>query len=316
MPLSTTLQLLTLTLSLLSQLTSVGDIQAPRAPQLQGLPELSGLTLTHSAERGEAVMWGHNDSGHKAEVVALNTQGERLLTVELEVEVLDLEDIDSAPCPPSLGQQTCLWLADVGDNHGRREHVQLIVFPVPELSASSKGHTVTLNATQLLTIPFRYPKGARPNVEAMTVTQRGEVWLFEKSDERELCAWAGRLSEGETSPQLTLQPPQRLTLRQTSYPTPEEARLSRVTGADLSDDGETLALRTYGAVYLFNAPHPISLAELPWLTSQMIEIPQRLEPQGESVTLDLDHKGLWTASEQKGNHTQRLLFTSLSELGA
>lgn len=190
------------------------------------------------------------------------------------------------------------------------------MFPVPQLNVSSRGQTLTLNAAQVLTVPFRYPKGARPNVEAMTVSQEGEVWLFEKSDERELRAWAGQLSEGETSPQLTLQPPQRLRLRQTPRSTPEATRLTRVTGADLSEDGATLALRTYGAVYLFNAPHSMSLAELPLLTSQVIEIPQQLEPQGESVALDLDHKGLWTASEQKGDHAQRLLFTPLSKLGS
>lgn len=103
MPFSTTLQLLTLTLSLLSQLASSVELTATRTPYLQGLPELSGLTLTQGEERGEVVMWGHNDSGHKAEVVALNAQGERLLTVELGVEVIDLEDIDSAPCPPLIG---------------------------------------------------------------------------------------------------------------------------------------------------------------------------------------------------------------------
>lgn len=318
MPLNTTLQLLTLTLGLLSQLTQTVEQNSALPPQqLTGLAELSGLTLTRNdLEEDGVIMWGHNDSGNQAEVIALNAQGERLLTVEIDVEVFDLEDIDAAPCPLSLGKQTCLWLADVGDNHGLRKQVQLLIFPVPQLQRDLKNQKIKLSAEQVLTIPFYYPNGVRPNVEAMTVSQEGEVWLFEKSDETWIRVWAGHVEQTPSQSQLVIDAPKYFSLQKIMFQSHRSTRFLRVTGADLSEDDQTLALRTYGAVYLFHDQQHLSLQTLEKTSSQMIEISEKIEPQGESVVLDLEHQGLWTASEQKGDCIQQLHFTSLASFGS
>jgi len=289
------------------------DGGAPRS--LSGLEELSGLTATQLGEGdSSAVFWAHNDSGHSAEVVALSSTGERLLTVKLPLELTDLEDIDAAPCPARLGRSnTCLWLADVGDNSGRREAVRVIAFPAPTALASGsaveRGY-VSIARDQLVSFTLRYPHGARPNVEALVMSSGGEaLWLFEKTDAPEARVWRGSTSLDERLE------PQLLELHSTlSLPRDqgEGERLYRITGADMSDDHERLALRTYGAVYIYEGEEPSGPESLLRGAPRRLSIPQSLEPQGEAVVFDHSGRGLWTASELRGQVTQRLRYTALS----
>src|SRR5437588_4962467 len=77
---------------------------------IAGLTEASGV----AASRNNAnVLWTHNDSGHPAEVFAIDTQGRLLGTYSIPGNT-DNEDISIGPGPVS--NVLYLYIGDIGDN--------------------------------------------------------------------------------------------------------------------------------------------------------------------------------------------------------
>ena len=86
------------------------------------LPEASGVAVSR---RSPGVLWAINDSGQPV-LFALDSSG----TVKGKVRVAgasvdDWEDIAVGPCPGG----SCLYVADIGDNHARRSHVTIYGSP-------------------------------------------------------------------------------------------------------------------------------------------------------------------------------------------
>src|SRR6185295_746902 len=84
------------------------------------LAEVSGMEQSRS---NSGVFWVHNDSGDEPRVYAVSSKGELLGTYTLQgATAFDWEDMSIGPAPNG---GTYLYMADIGDNAGKRTSVKI-----------------------------------------------------------------------------------------------------------------------------------------------------------------------------------------------
>lgn len=204
----------------------------------QGLNESSGLVAGRATP---GVVWTMNDDTDTT-LYALDTLGRERGRVTLGgVRNVDWESLALGPC----GDRSCLYVGDTGDNDAVRASRTIFRFPEPALGGGGEALRVVPES-----LTYRYSDGPR-DVEAMYVSRDGTVWLVSKRPLRDAArvhrpalayaipaaAWGG---DGVVVAQLV----DSLPLRPGTAP----GRL--VTDAALSPDGGTLAVRTYGELFL------------------------------------------------------------------
>lgn len=219
--------------------------------------ELSGLARTK-----EGRFWTHNDSGDGPRVFELDTTGAFLREVAVQgAEAYDWEDIAI--------RGSTLYVADIGDNLGARESVQVYRFELPE------GPTA-----QATTLTLRYPDRPR-NAEALLVDPRtGELAIVTKD-------FSG-VAEVFTA--------------RRSGPLRKVAELNlglgqAVTAGDIAADGRTIILRSYGSAFVWERAESESLATA--LKRQPCIVKANLieEGQGETIALSPDGRAFYTMPE-------------------
>ncbi len=247
----------------LSQQTSAhpqtGKTDAARVLEVVGtlpdeLRESSGLAVSRTQP---GVLWSHNDSGDGPNLYAIDLSG-RLLTIVpvAKATARDWEDIASGPCPPSLASTmapenrppswACLYVADTGNNDGGRNDVTIYVLVEPVISRTSSTPPVATAQS------FRYRYPAKPeDSEAIAVLPTGDVTIVSKGRTGSIDFFAiaaDQVARGLASGEV-------LTATRTGgtniQPDGSIGRL--VTGAAVSPDGTTLAVRTYTEVFFFGA---------------------------------------------------------------
>jgi len=236
------------------------------------LRESSGVAVSRTHP---GILWTHNDSGDGPYVYATNLAGEDLGRFTVRgARATDWEDIALGPCPSAAG--SCLYIADTGDNGERRKAVALYVVPEPD--PARPGPT---EAAHRLAVTYR---GGPVDVEGLAVTPGGTVLLTSKGRSGPVVLF--RIpADSVAGDSVSLGPG-------TTLPITPERRLGRlVTGAAVSPDGWTLALRTYTEVYFLGIgadADSVDLRTSCWLGLR--------EPQGEAVDF-LDDSTLVLTSE-------------------
>lgn len=268
-----------------------GDAPQPRGESLAGvlldaqLAEVSGLA---ASRRHRDVLWLLDDGGNPARLFAVNTSGDRVATLRIEgVTKTDWEDLAAF----RLDGRDYLLIADTGDNGGLRRTLQLHVIEEPRRLENAR-------LKPAWSIVFRWPGGPR-DCEAVAVDPlRGEILLISKRHRPpELFALPLRPRGGvQTAVKLGLL---------AGVPQPDTAELRRnarrarvlrqITAADVSPDGDTLAVMTYRDLLLYRRPagqswgqataRPPKVASLPWL------------PQAEALGWSTDGQGLYVTGE-------------------
>jgi hypothetical protein len=250
---------------------------APAEPVAEGsydveaLPEASGLA---ASRRNPGVWWMMND-GRNQGVWALGRSGETLGRIALGgFRGRDTEDIAVGAC----GTQTCVYVADIGDNGLARDEVRIARLAEPDLSAGVPAEPVAADVVVL-----QYPDGAA-DAEALFVDAQGTPYIVTKSgDEPRLFAAPG-WADGTLLPRGEVPMP----------PTFGGLFGPLVTAAD-NRPGRVL-LRTYDAVVEFVAPsEDAPLAEFPTWPSEVL--PSASEPQSEAIAYLADGSGYATAGE-------------------
>lgn len=231
------------------------------------LNELSGLA---PSRRNPGIFWTHEDSGGAAELYALDTVGNTVATLPLAgVENVDWEDLALGPC----GDDTCIYVGDIGDLGTDRSEFAILVLPEPLLDGSE------LAAVKPEIRPFTYP-GDAEDAEGLTLTADGDPLVVTKRAD----ATAGlyRLLPGET----VLDP-------LADIPTGAEGEdlTARATAADLWLDPPTLLVRTYLHLIAYDLTDPTAPGE-------PVSLPFALELQGEAVAWDVESGGFWQVAEQ------------------
>ncbi|WP_374381226.1 hypothetical protein [Thermomonas sp.] len=250
------------------------------------LDEISGLAASRAHP---GTLWAINDSGNPARLYAISARGRLLARFDVRgAKNIDWEDLASF----DLGGRHYLLVADTGDNGGLRRDIALHVFEEPPTLANG-----TLRPAW--TIRARWPDGPR-DVEAVAVDARaGKVLLVSKKRKPpELfvlpLADPGReVQEPRRIGRLAGVPEADPGLQRNE---PKLARLSPlVTAADLSPDGRTLAVLTYGSVLFYRREPGQDWREAVAANPEAHDVP--LIPQAEALAWTTGGAGLYATGE-------------------
>jgi hypothetical protein len=247
------------------------------------LAELSGIA---ASRRHPGVYWAHNDSNNAGALFAIDAAGKILARFPIRgLRPRDTEDVAVGPCAPRA-RQSCIYLADTGDNRKRRERVWIARVAEPD---ALDGRTLVVAADS-----FRYPGGAR-NTESLLVDPvSARLYVISKSVDGlgEVFRLDGLGSDagGRAVPVATL---------------PAPAALARLTtAADAHPAGERVILRTYAGVWELRRPGAKSLEEV--FSATPVEVTGAPQLQSEAVTYASDGDGYLLASEGERSPLHRV----------
>ena len=100
-----------------------GRVRAPEATELSGL-------VASPTQKG--VLWAHNDSGDRARLFALRTDGSLIASLDVPgAEAVDWEDV-------AVGPDDTLLVGDIGDNGAVRASVDVWRVPEPRDLATGR----------------------------------------------------------------------------------------------------------------------------------------------------------------------------------
>lgn len=252
------------------------------------LKEISGLAASRAHPE---VLWAISDSGNRARVHAISRRGRVLARYEVEgTRNIDWEDLASF----SLEGRHYLLVADTGDNGGVRGTIALHVFEEP---AELRNGTLR----PAWTVRARWPDGPR-DCEAVAVdAQAGRILLISKKrTPPELFTLPlAPMSAGQDWPEprrigrLEGVPQPGAELKRTD---PVLARhFAQVTAADLSPDGRTLAVLTYGSVLFYRRGADQDWGEAVAAPPKAYDVP--LIPQAEALAWTTGGAGLYATGE-------------------
>lgn len=229
--------------------TAASTTAAVPAERLGSLPaavnEGSGVVVSRLHPD---VLWTHND-GADGRLFAVGLHGEpRGELAVTGVDAVDWEDLATGPCPEDP-DSSCLYIADTGDNQSARSDAALIIVPEPDtLPAAGEVRPVAV-------LHFRYSDGPA-DVEGLALGPDGDAILVSKGGDGssrlyrlELRAPDLRSGGGGAAADTGRTPA--IARLEAILPIDVATPARRVTGASLSPDGETLAVRTPTAVHLF-----------------------------------------------------------------
>ncbi len=269
----------------LSDVVQTGTILA------NDISEASGLAASNI---DNDVYWINNDSWNTSSLFAVNSKGEKLAELQISGEINnDWEDLATF----RKNGKSYIVIGDVGDNDANRQYVSLIFIEEPEINLN-KTHQI-LAAKPAWKIHFVYEDGPR-DVESLAVDENsGKILLLSKRDEvpvlydlplilntnRNLVA--KRLGEIKPLPK----PHERYfrildVLGLTRWP----------TGMDISADGKSLAVLTYGDAYLYTKSDDTSWLSAMQQTPEIIPLPEL--KQGEAIGFDKTERHLYITTEK------------------
>lgn len=245
-----------------------GSTELPNA-----LTEASGVAASRAHP---GVFWMHNDSGDKPNLYAVDVRGRLLGTVRVAgADNRDWEDLAFGPCPSG----TCLYIADIGDNHIVRKDVAIWRVPEP---TPDDGETAPAEKFEL-----RYPGGPR-DAEALFVLPDGGLFVASKG-ERQAVELFRSPTPFQAGGAVTLQPVRALSTGPVQHG-------DRVTGASATPDGKWVAVRSYGTLMLYRTEQLLGAGDPGALRVDLAPVG---EMQGEGVALRPDGT-VFLASEGAG----------------
>jgi hypothetical protein len=233
--------------------------------------ELSGLVLSR-AHRG--VLWTHNDSGDRARVFAVATDGRLLGEVAVTgAESFDWEDIAVGPEP---GGHDALYVGDIGDNLAQRSDITVYRMQEPAVGSG------TATAERLT---LRYPDRAH-DAEALLVDPSSGALVIVTKD---LSGRARLYVAEDPSPDAVT------TMR--SAGSVSLGNALPVTAGDVSADGGTIALRTYDRAFVWSRRRGESLVAAMRRRPCTPGADLLSEGQGEALALTANGRAFYTVPE-------------------
>jgi hypothetical protein len=224
------------------------------------LVEASGLAASRTTS---GVLWSHNDSRGGPALFAFDVNGADLgAHVIPDAFALDWEDIAAGPGPDGTG--AFLYVGDTGDNFGIRDGV-VNLWRVPDQDPATIGGTFGEAAA----IVLQMPDGPHDAEGLFIDPIDPAVYLVTKSRDATF-VFRGSLTPGAE--------PQPMDLVATLFLDAE------VTGADITADGSTIAMRGYETVWMWERRAGQDIAGV--LAAQPCEAPSPEEVQGESIAFE------------------------------
>ena len=130
------------------------------------IPEESGLAISR---RFPNRYYHNNDSGDGPRIYITDPAGRRTQVVTINgFTPTDVEDVALGRCE---GAESCLYVADIGDNASRRPTVSIVVL--------AEQATFPAAVTPLRTITARYPEGPQ-DAESLAIHPNGDLYVITK----------------------------------------------------------------------------------------------------------------------------------------
>lgn len=247
-------------------------------PQVKGyvaareLREISGMA---ASVQHKGSFWTHNDSGDDSFVYLIDSMGRLRASCYLKgVSAYDWEELTAACLDSTMRLQ--LFIGDIGDNHARRKHIKVHIFPEPTVTGSRQ-----IPRTKIVTLKLTYADGAR-DAEAMLIDAvHNELIIITKREQK---------SRIYSAPLLPLQNRRAvLTFR-------GELPFRMVTAASLSSDQMEVVVRNYKQIFYWkrnDLQQPLTAL----LQTQPRSINYLPELQGEAIAWANHGNGFYTATE-------------------
>ena len=254
---------------------------------IKNVPEASGLAYSR---RTNGILWTINDSGRSSKVYAISEQGDRIIDVKLAgIQNIDWEDI-------AINVEdgvSMIYIADMGNNRQDRTILFIYKFPEPAVQcleqsdlAEGSGECETdivVNSDDIETIKFTWPDISY-NCEALAVDPiTGDMLLFTKNSP----------SGGSDIYKFPIGNPGELYVLEYVGQIPHR----KVTGADISPDGNTLALACYSEGWSYSLPSNQTWVEYLAADPTPCFLKLAIENQREAITVT--ESAYWTTSEGK-----------------
>jgi hypothetical protein len=261
------------------------------APMQTGTADVSELAALSglAASRAQAdIVFVHNDHDRPV-VYALDLQGRLHARITLEgATATDIEDIAVGPC----GNQTCVFLADVGDNAATRGEYAILRFTQPSVPSAPGSTAMTATFERYR---FTYEDGSH-NAESLMVAPDGNLYVVTK------------LAPGSGGKVAATGVSSVYKLAASSLSASAVARASKVatltvpmtgdlaaSAAAAHPCGQAFLLRTYNRVYEFVTPAGASFESAFQATPTVVAMPD--EPQSEGIDYRPDGRGFVSSGE-------------------
>ena len=267
-----------------AKVTTNGRIQAT------DIPEASGLA---ASRRTAGVWWTHNDAGNPNRLFAIDPAGGLRARIIVDGAVnRDWEDIASGPAV-TAGGPPLLYIADTGNNQAitdparSRTTARIWRLAEPAVRSTSVGTPGTQHI-RAVAINLRYPDGAH-DAEAMFVDPvTGDLVIITKDWSKSGRAGVYRttdIAKRAANSTVTLQRVATIALRPGTL----------VTSADITRDGRVIAVRSYGAVNLYqrDPSKPVATA----FANASCSTPAPAETTGEAIGFAPDGGSFLTTTE-------------------
>lgn len=236
------------------------------------LRECSGMATSLA---NSAILWTHNDSGHKPQLHAFNFEGSELAIVSITgAGCIDWEDMTAI----TWKDKPYLVVADVGDNQKRRKEYQLYL--VPDTTVPDKELPKKIEVER--TIRFMYDGGPHDCESVGFDTESQTFILISKAWSPYCDAFELKMPADEDTQTQTAKKIGRL-------------KLAGFTALDISPDSYHAIGLTYADAYQFTRCDNESWAEAFRKKPHQIALPAR--KQGESICYGPDGKTIYTTSE-------------------
>lgn len=221
------------------------------------LVESSGVAFSRTLP---GILWSHDD-GTEDVVFAIDSTGAVRARFQLSLATRDFEDLAVAAC----GDDTCLYLSDMGDNYEERAPGSTRILRVREPL------TLASDTLEAEAFPVRLPDGAR-DVEALLVMPGERLFAVTKGRNHAVSVY--RYPPPLRPDTVTLEEVQRLSDGARFLP-------RQVTGGAVSPDGGVVALRTYESVQFYT----MEADTLVPLDDGLVNLRTLEEAQGEGVAI-------------------------------
>ncbi len=294
-------------------LASCGDAEPAGHPlaaahrvEFGPIAEMSGIVRGPVNSMGEFSFWAHNDSGDSPRLFPLDAQARVRIPAGLasgdhngesrpgvdDWPGVRIENAENQDWEDVTSDGTHLYIADLGNNLNARQNLGIYVVPWESLNNGGNGRTAA--ATRF--IPAHYP-------------EQSDFPPYDRHFDSESLFFAdGKLyiitKHREPFPSQRMQPGAnlyRLDSQSATESNPlilidHHPELTAATAAELSPDGQTLAVLSYTAIWLFERPQSGDA----WLSAPSRQLPLDIEAarQVEAIAW-LDGETLIVTNEQR-----------------
>jgi hypothetical protein len=265
----------------------VGQWSAPQfagMPDAQKLNELSGLARSNLHKD---IYWAHNDGGNPSEIIAIDSKARTKSITEIEgIQNIDWEDITSF----QLNNDNYIAIADTGDNGGVRSDLFIHLIKEPNQLIE------TIKTPVVKTIQFKWPDGPRDSEALVADVKRQQFLLISKKRvPAELFGLPFDAKNGDSPILLATlegisQPDEKTMNNKNDY----GRYRAQITGADISPDGNWLAVLNYQQINFFYLPN----GSIPKQLSPKLTITLPWLPQAEGIAFSQDGNSIFIGSEQ------------------